>query len=525
MAIYANEQVKQVEDALAIERERLAATLRLIDNGVVFTDTQGKIVLINEAAEIFAGWTAGDAVGKHFSEVFHIVDEKSRVRLTDLVVRILSVGGMIDFEDRMVLIARDGTERLVTHNRLPIYNRDSNIVGVVLVFRDITETREVEADLLKIEKSESIGILAGGIAHDFNNILAGIMGNISLMKMDIDPEDKNFERLTRAERASLEAKNLAQQLLTFSRGTMPVLETASIAGLLRESASFVLSGSNVICKFFIPDDLWPVAVDKGQVSQVISNIIINADQAMPEGGIIEIHAENTAPQTRGALPLNGKRCVKISIKDHGIGIPADRLQKIFSPYFTTKQDGSGLGLAVSESIVTNHSGHITVESEAGVGTTFSIYLPTSLEEVIVGRKPEERLFVGTEKILVMDDDEIVRELAREMLSNIGYRVTIAKDGSEAIELYSKAGDLERPFDAVIMDLTVPGGMGGREAIQKLLKIDPEAKVIVSGSYSNDPIMSNFREYGFSGVIAKPYRVKELSKVLHEVVDLDNRPER
>ncbi|MFC1712210.1 ATP-binding protein [Candidatus Poribacteria bacterium] len=520
MAIYANDQVNQTTDALAIERERLAVTLRLIDNSVAITDKEGKIVLINEAAEVLTDRPAGEAVGKHFCEVFHLVDEKSREHRSDMMEGILKTGGMIDFDDRMILIARDGTEHLVTYNGLPTYNRDSNIIGAVLVFRDITETRKMEVGLLEVEKSESIGILAGGIAHDFNNILAGVIGNISLMKMDMEPEDRNFERLAKAERAALDAKNLTQQLLTFSRGGTPVLETASIAGLLKESASFVLSGSNVRCEFFIPDNLWPVEVDEGQISQVINNLIINADQAMPEGGIIEVHAENTIPQTRGALPLDGRRCVKISIKDHGTGIPEDSLQKVFAPYFTTKQDGSGLGLAVSQSIIRNHDGHIAVESGVGVGTTFSIYLPASSEDFTIEGKLEEQVFVGTEKILIMDDDEVVRELAHEMLSNIGYRVTVARDGSEAIELYRKAEDLEHPFDAVIMDLTVPGGMGGREAIQKLLRIDPEAKVIVSSGYSNDPIMMDFRKYGFSGVIAKPYRVRDLGKVLYETISQD-----
>lgn len=523
MAINADEMVKQTEDALDIEKECLAATLRLIDNGVVVTDTQGEIISVNKAAEAFTSWSVEEAVGMHFNEAFHIVDEKSRMRYTDLVERVLKAGGMIDFDDRMIFIAGDGTERLVKHKGLPVYDRDSNIIGAVLVFRDITEKQKMAADLLKVQRAESIGILAGGIAHDFNNILSGVMGNISLIKMDMDPEDKNFERLTRAEKASLEACNLTQQLLTFARGGTPVLETASITGLLRDSVIFVLGGSNVKCELSVPDDLWPVKINEGQISQVINNMIINADQAMPEGGVIEIHAENTVPQTSGVLPLDGRRCVKISIKDHGVGIPEDYLQKIFAPYFTTKQSGSGLGLAVSRSIIEEHDGCIAVESQLGVGTTFSIYLPTSPEEAVIERKLEEQLFVGSEKILVMDDDEIVRDLAREMLSSIGYRVTVAENGSEAIELYKGADDSEHPFDAVVMDLTVKGGMGGREAIQKLLEIDPEARVIVSSGYSNDPAITDFRKYGFSGVIAKPYRIKELGRILHEAISQNGSP--
>lgn len=524
MAVRTNEQVKQAEDALAIEKERLAVITRLIDNSVVVTDTYGKIVLINSSAENLTGWTEQEAMGKHFGEVFHIVDEGKQPLRTDLVERVLKAGGIVDSDDPMTLTAKDGTELLVTNNGAPVYNRHSNIVGVVLVFRNVTERQQAEANLLKIQKLESMGVLAGGIAHDFNNILTGIMGNISLAKMDMAPGDQNFERLVRAERASSEAKNLTQQLLTFSKGGTPTAKVTSIVGLLRESASFVLRGSNVKCEFSIPDDLWPVEVDEGQIGQVINNMLINADQAMPAGGTIEIHAENTIPTPEDAPLLGNKRYVKISIKDHGIGIPEGSLQKIFTPYFTTKQSGSGLGLAVSHSIVRNHGGHIDVESQMGVGTTFLIYLPASLEETVTEKKAEEQLFVGNEKILVMDDDGVVRELAREMLNNIGYRVIVARNGDQAIDLYAKAEDSGSPFDAAIVDLTVPGGMGGREAIVQLLKIDPEAKVIVSSGYSNDPMMTDFRAYGFSGAIAKPYRVKELSKTLYNVINQDDSPE-
>ena len=523
MAIRTNEQVKQVEDALAIEKERLAVITRLIDNSVVVTNTYGEIVLINRSAENLTGWIEREAIGRHFGEVFHIVDERTQMVCTDLVERVLKAGGIVDVDAPMTLTTKDGTELLVTNNGSPVYNRDSNVVGVVLVFRNVTEKQKMEADLMKIQRLESIGVLAGGIAHDFNNILTGIMGNISLAKMDLDPGDHNFERLVRAEKASSEAKNLTQQLLTFSKGGTLTLRVASIVGLLRESASFVLRGSNVKCDFFIPDDLCAVEVDEGQIGQVINNMIINADQAMPAGGTIQIHAENIIPTPGDAQTLGNKRCVRISIKDHGIGIPEGSLQKIFTPYFTTKQSGSGLGLAVSHSIVRNHGGYIHVESQMGVGTTFFIYLPASLEETVIERKSEEQLFVGNEKILVMDDDAVVRELASEMLNNIGYRVIVARNGDQAVDLYAKAEDSGSPFGAAIVDLTVPGGMGGREAIQQLLRIDPEAKVIVSSGYSNDPVMTDFRAYGFSGAIAKPYRVKELSKTLYKVINQDDSP--
>jgi len=394
--------------------------------------------------------------------------------------------------------------------RLVVSGKDE----VLVVIRDVTRRKRMEEELLKVQKLESIGILAGGIAHDFNNILTATLGNISLARMYEDPADKD-RRLIEAERASMQARDLTQQLLTFSRGGAPVLQNTSITELIKDCASFVLRGSNVRCDLSIPDDLWPVRVDEGQISQVINNIVINADQAMPEGGIIKVCAENMAIGMEHALPLKNGEYIRISIADQGIGIKEEYLRKIFDPFFTTKQKGNGLGLATSYSIVKNHSGHITVESEMGIGTTFRIYLPACPEEVLTDREEVKvKLVMGEGKVLVMDDEKRIRDLAEEMLSSLGYSITTAVDGSEAVEIYQEAMESGTPFGAVIMDLTVPGGMGGKEAIRKLIEVDPEVRAIVSSGYSNDPIMSDFREYGFSGFIAKPYRVGELSAALH-----------
>jgi CheY-like chemotaxis protein len=382
----------------------------------------------------------------------------------------------------------------------------------------------MEQELQKIQKLESIGILAGGIAHDFNNILTAILGNISLAKMEANPKDEIYERLVEAEKASLQAKNLTQQLLTFSKGGAPIKKTESITEVIKDSAEFALRGSNVKCEFFIPNDIWPVEVDKGQISQVISNLIINADQAMPEGGIIKVRVENVAPvgavrpcQPVAELPIKDGKYVKIEIEDDGIGIPKEHLPKIFDPYFTTKQKGSGLGLATSYSIIKRHDGYIAVESELGVGTTFYIYLPASSKQILTKKDAEERLILSKGRILVMDDEEVVRDVAGIMLKRIGYDVEFADDGAEALELYKKAEESGQPFDAVIVDLTIQGGMGGEQMIKKLLEIDPNVKAIVSSGYSTDAIMSNFKQYGFSGVVTKPYRIAELSETLYKVL--------
>jgi len=384
------------------------------------------------------------------------------------------------------------------------------------------QLKEMQDQIVHVEKMESIGTLAGGIAHDFNNILTAIMGNISLAKMSLNPEDKIYHLLTESERASQRAKDLTEQLLTFSKGGMPLKKVTNITDLIKDSATFVSRGSNVMCKFSFGKDIYPVEIDEGQISQVIYNLIINADQAMPDGGIIKVKAENViigVNDRKDILPLNIGEYVRITIEDKGIGIPKDHLQKIFEPYFTTKEKGSGLGLATAYSIIKNHDGHISVNSELGTGTYFSMYLPASNKTLLTQDNIENVDQIGnlSGKVLVMDDEEIIRELVGEILNRFGYETVFASDGAQAIEIYKDAKTTEEPFDAVIIDLTIPGGMGGKEAIQKLVEYDPKIKAIVSSGYSNDPIMANFREFGFSGVIAKPYRIEELGRTVHNVI--------
>jgi len=348
-------------------------------------------------------------------------------------------------------------------------------------------------------------------------LLTGILGNVSLAKSYAKKDEQIFRTLDNAEKASLQARDLTRQLLTFSKGGAPIKSTASIAELLRDSADFAVRGSTVKCEFSFPDDLWTVEVDSGQISQVINNLIINADQAMPEGGIIEVSAENIAISTKDALPLDEGNYVRISIKDQGIGISKEHLKKIFDPYFSTKQKGSGLGLATSYSIVKRHRGYITLKSEITIGTTFNIYLSASQKDTTVKKDEKKVPLIGKGKILVMDDVEVVKRAADLALKNMGYEVELAEDGSKAIALYKKAKESGNPFDAVILDLTIPGGMGGKEAIKKLLEIDPKAKAIVSSGYSNDPVMADFRKHGFVGFLPKPFKLEELHDVLVEVM--------
>jgi len=413
------------------------------------------------------------------------------------------------------IIYSDGTVGHIFVQFFIIKDDQGKTVRTYGVNQDITERKRMEEEILRTEKLESLGILAGGIAHDFNNILTTILGNVSMAKDQAAPGSEIFELLSEAEIASKRAQTLTKQLLTFAKGGAPVKETASVGDIIKESSLFVMRGSKSGCEFSIAEDLWPVEVDVGQISQVINNIVINANQAMPEGGIIEIKADNLIIDEGNEWQLKPGRYVRISVKDDGIGIAEKHLSKIFDPYFTTKQEGSGLGLATAYSIIKKHGGIIMAESLLGISTTFHIYLPAS--EKKEPEKREDEVIKGQGKILLMDDEASLRKVAGKMLDRLGYEPEFAKDGDEAIRMVKEAKEAKKPYDAVILDLTVPGGMGGKETIQKLLEIDPEIKAIVSSGYSDDPVLANFREYGFKGMMPKPFESLSLSKVLHEVL--------
>ncbi len=395
------------------------------------------------------------------------------------------------------------------------YEGQPAILGVA---RDLRDRIKMEEELLKNRKLESVGVLAGGIAHDFNNILAAIIGNINLATIQVNPSGETHNLLISAEKAALRAKDLTKQLLTFAKGGEPVKEVASIAEVITDSADFILRGSNIKCCYSFPDPLWPVEIDAGQISQVIQNIIINACDVMPEGGHIEISCENIAKENSANLALEIADHVKISIKDDGPGIPPNQLSKIFDPYFTSKIKGSGLGLAITHAIITKHGGMILAESRQDHGTTFTIYLKACRHALLEKEQgPVQATPRGKGKILVMDDEEMIRTVSQGLLANLGYQVVLAADGHEAIKIYKNNATSPERIDAIIMDLTIPGGMGGKEAVKEILQINPRAKVIVSSGYSNDPIMANHQEYGFCAALDKPYQLKSLMEVLDQVL--------
>ena len=510
-------QRKLAESALEAEKERLVVTLRSIGDGVITTDKTGRITLINRIAEKLTGWKEADAVGQPLERVFRIVDEFTRQPCPNPVQQVIARGQIVGLVDDTILISKEGRETVIADSGAPIMDSGNNLIGVVLVFRDVTEARRMENEILKVEKLESLGVLAGGIAHDFNNFLAAIIGNLSLAKLEANAADPIYDQLQEMEKAAMRAKNLTQQLLTFSRGGEPVRKPTDLAHLVRESASFAVRGSNVRCEVnFGPGSLIG-DVDEGQVTQVIHNLTLNAVQAMPEGGLISISGECIDIYAGNNLTLNAGPYVKLNIEDHGTGIKKEHIQKIFDPYFTTKQKGSGLGLAIAHSVIEKHNGAITVESELGLGTTYRIFLPAIRESDPKMQTEKPVLDSGGGRILVMDDEEFICKLASDMLTRMGFEVATTHNGEEAIHRYQQSIESGRKYDAVILDLTIPGAMGGKETIKKLLEIDADVRAIVSSGYSNDPVLSDYARYGFRQAVSKPYRIQDLSEALKAIL--------
>lgn len=509
---------KRAEDALAAEKERLAVTLRSIGDGVIATDTEGRVSIINKHAEDLTGWRQGDALGQPLPTVFSVVHQRTRQTYRNPVSQVLAAGEIVDLPDQSILVSRNGTERMIAASAAPIRDQESKIIGSVLVFRDISDQQAIMEERVRASKLDSLGILAGGIAHDFNNILTAVIGNISFARLFCQPGEKQFERLEEAEKAALRAKDLATQLLTFAKGGAPVRQTASLTELIRDSTSFALRGSNVRCEFQAAPDLWPVEVDQGQFSQVVQNLVINAVQAMPNGGVVRVSADNVTLDAESPLALPPGRYCCITVKDHGTGIKPEHLGKVFDPYFTTKEKGTGLGLATSYSIVKKHDGLMTVDSTLGVGSEFHVYLPASEKQVKPVTPEPVTAVQGQGRILVMDDEELIRELAQTALEFLGYQVDAVPDGEECIKAYVTARNEGRPYAALIMDLTIPGGMGGKEAIQRLLEIDPDVRAIVSSGYSHGPEMANHKQHGFRGMVGKPYKVEELAREITAVIN-------
>ncbi len=517
---------RHAELALKREKERLSVTLDSIADAVIAIDASGAIERMNQEAAQLTGAAQAEALGKPLGAVLRLKHPKTGKIIKDPVkVLLSSERAEITPELGIPLVRADNEPLLVTADMRCILGEEQDHHGCVLVLRDITNQKQAEDELFKTEKLHSISLLAGGIAHDFNNILTAILGNISVVRMQLDDDQKHAPKLLAAEKAALQAKSLTQQLLTFSKGGAPILETTTIHQLVEDCAQFILRGSNVRCEIEKKGDIWPVDADKGQIAQVVNNLIINADQSMPHGGVITLRLRNCNIRKSQVPALDSGDYVSISITDQGVGITPENLKRIFDPYFTTKKDGNGLGLASSYSIIKSHNGIMTVDSEIDHGSRFTIYLPRSKEALSTetnepSKEHEESNIIhkGQGRILVMDDMEAMMMVAGEILTVLGYQVEFSTDGTEAIEAYKAAKESGTPFDAAVFDLTVPGGMGGEEAATILLQYDPDLIAIASSGYSTSNVMSDYKNSPFAAVVPKPYRIKDMSDALHRVLN-------
>ncbi len=509
--------IRATEAALIAERTRLAVTLSAMTEGVITTDPAGVVQFMNEAAGVLVGWEPAAAVGRPIDEICRLSDAKSQRPVLAPVASALAHAAPVDLPPQTELQAREGARRRVEGRCAPMHDPSGHGLGAVFVLRDVTEKARFETEMLRASKLESVGLLAGGIAHDFNNLLAIVMGNLTLALLDEKTAASGGRWLREAERGTARARELTQQLLTFAKGGEPVRSAVLLSDLVREAAEFALHGATVRCEFDLADDVRPADADKGQIGQVVQNLVINAMQAMPAGGVIRLSLRNESLPANAVPPLPAGDYLRLEIADTGHGIAPNHLSRMFEPFFTTKEHGTGLGLATVYSIVQKHRGHVSVESEFGRGTTFRVWLPaarTVPTPTVATNSPFERL---SGRVLFMDDEEPIRVMTRSLLERLGLEVVVTGDGEEAVKQFARARANGQPFDAVIVDLTVPGGMGGAAAMSEILKLDPDARGIVSSGYSSDPIMADFRAHGFRGSVPKPYKVSDFARTLRAVL--------
>jgi signal transduction histidine kinase/ActR/RegA family two-component response regulator len=457
-----------------------------------------------------------EVIGSSFSYIFSFMPELSRI---------------IDkpFQSTAPFEIRDSYGRSFEATISGFNYRYSGMIGKVVILRCIDDRKRLEEEnrkakaeqeMLRSQRLESLGLLAGGIAHDFNNSLSSMVSNIEIIKSKIEGDGELSWRLSKVEKTAMNARKLSDQLLTFSRGGKPVKENGDIASIVKGATQFALAGSNVKPVFKFEPGPFRVFADLGQLEQVFNNLIFNAKQAMPHGGKLDVIVRTIDLGNQESIPLEDGSYVSIEFKDKGIGIPEENLEKIFDPFFTTKAEGRGLGLSTALSIIKNHEGHIQVKSQVGEGTSMTVYLPLSENKSLdSSQNAIGKLGFGSGRILIMDDDEEIVEVLGALLDGMGYTVTATKNGEGAIAAYKKAIDEGSRFDIVIMDLTIKGGIGGKEAIKEIAAIDPKVKAIVSSGYSNDPIMASPQEYGFRAVLAKPYTLRDLKEAINTILEL------
>jgi PAS domain S-box-containing protein len=505
------EEKAKSELQLAESEKKYRSLFESATDAVIILDTDMNILDVNSTMlKMYEIDSKENAIAFNLEELSGDMEQTKQIsKLWDKMLQ----GDELSFEWKAKKPTKNKVfDALVSAKKVSLEGRDLVIINV----KDITLQKQTEEELLKIKKLESLGILAGGIAHDFNNLLSGIFGHLSIIKTKTDKANPIYNNILSAEKAMERTVDLTKQLLTFAKGGEPVKETVDIGKLIEETAGFTMHGSAVKLITHIADNLYSAKVDRGQISQVIANLIINGCQAMGNVGEIVICAENFNNKEL-IKPTLEKGCyVKISVQDKGCGIKSEIIKKIFDPYFTTKSKGTGLGLASSFSIIKKHGGLIEVESEVGKGSTFTVFLKAYSQKLAEQNDNDNfrpDIKKKNIKVLLMDDEEFILAMACEMLQSLGHICDTVSKGEDAIVKYKSELNAGSKFDLVIMDLTVPGGMGGKDAVKELLKIDKDVVAVVSSGYSNDPVMSNYREYGFSAVIAKPYTIEQLEKTI------------
>ncbi len=509
-----------------MNEERFRSITEKLNLGIFSYTPDGKLNYANDYLCEKLGYSREEILTKNFIEFIHpdhrqMIIERAKARL----------GGKEVVENYEIKsIFKDGSIHWLDLSASMV-SVDDKVLVLGGIF-DITNKKELEKQVFeekeqleKAQKLESLGVLAGGIAHDFNNLLTGIMGNISLINLYMEKKDdaKIEKSLKNIQQVVKRASDLTNQLLTFSKGGSPILKVASLENIIRENTSFVLSGSNVDYNIEIANNLWDVNIDTGQISQVVQNLIINSDQAMQEGGNIEIRLENTNGKDIPNIPgteIPPGEYVQIEIKDTGKGIPKEIINKIFDPYFTTKQTGNGLGLATVYSIIDKHNGYIDLKSTENEGTVFTLYLPKAIIKNPKKESTSQELVIETnsnfsksKRILIMDDELLVQKVAEEMFKGLNFKVDLTKNGEEALEKFKESIINGKQYDIVLLDLTIPGGMGGEKTISKILELDPEVYAIATSGYSSDPVMANYKQYGFKEILKKPYSIEEVKKLV------------
>ncbi len=505
---------KITEEALISSEQKYQSMVENIPIGFARSTpgAQGQYMEVNSFFANMLGYSKEELIKMPVSELYK--DKHKRQEFSNRICKVSLVK-----DEEVQLSKKDGSIITVFVTGQAIRDENDAIVYFDLILEDVTQKKFNNEESIKNEKLTSIGILAGGIAHDFNNILTGLYGNIALAKLELDASSEAAQLIHDAELSMTKATDLTQQLLVFAKGGDPIKETIPLGQTIKDTAKFNLSGSNVKLDIHIDDLLWHAHVDKAQITQVISNLVINARHAMPDGGIVSISAHNCVLKTNEIAELNAGDYLKITVHDQGIGIPEECMSQIFDPYFTTKHTGSGMGLATSFSIIKKHKGWITSVSKPGNGATFEIFLPADV-------KKEDHALLDTDSnvsgkasanILIMDDDDQICVIAQKMIKRFGYQSTAVHDGKLAIQAYEHALKNNEPFDLVLMDLTIPGGMGGKEAILKILDIHPDAKAVVISGYSNDLVLANYHDYGFKGMLVKPFKMEQLQHTIDKVL--------